>query len=168
MNENRAYVDGQNLYMATRAATNPWQVDVYKLRVYLKEKYKVERAYYFLGCAEDKNNNLYEMIRDAGFELVFREHSEKALSSKKGNVDTDIVFSMMKDFHEYPEIDKFYLISGDGDYFRMVKYLKEQGKLGKMLFPARHKESSLYRMLGDSSFTFLDTIGVRAKIELKK
>ena len=119
--KNRAYIDSQNLYMSTQSALDPWKVDVYRLRTYLKEKYKVERAYYFLGCAEGKNNKLYDMVRDAGFELVFREHSEKALSSKKGNVDTDIVFFMMKDFHEHPEIDKFYLISGDGDYFRMDK-----------------------------------------------
>ena len=164
---NRAYIDGQNLYMATRGAKDPWQVDVYRLRTYLKEKYEVKLAYYFLGCAEDKNQKLYDMIKNAGFELIFREHSEKAISSKKGNVDTDIVFSMMKDFHECPEIDKFYLVSGDGDYFRMIKYLKEQGKLGKMLFPAQHRESALYRLLGDSNFTYLDAPGVRAKIGLK-
>ena len=49
----------------------------------------------------------------------------------------------------------------------MIKYLKEQGKLGKMLFPAQHRESALYRLLGDGNFTYLDAPGVRAKIGLK-
>ena len=113
---NRAYIDGQNLYLGTTELKKPWRVDLYKFRVYLKEKYHVEKAYYFLGCKDSKLRNMYRMVQDAGFELVFRAHSERVASAKKGNVDTDIVFMIMRDFHEHPEIDQFYLVSGDGDY----------------------------------------------------
>lgn len=44
---------------------------------------------------------------------------------------------MTRDFHEHPEIGKFYLVSRDGDFFKTVQYLKEQDKISKILFPSR-------------------------------
>lgn len=110
---------------------------------------------------------MYDLIQEAGFILVFRSHNSAAISNKKGNVDTDVVFTMMRDFHEKPEIKEFFLISGDGDYYKTVRYLRNQGKLGKVLFPARHKASSLYRQLGNAYYSYLDYPGIRKKIELK-
>ena len=89
------------------------------------------------------------------------------IGKKKGNVDTDIVFAMMKNFHECTDVDKFFLVSGDGDYYKTIKYLNEQGKLGKVLFPAHGKASSLYRQLGNNFYDFLDKRDLREKIELK-
>ena len=165
---NQAYIDGQNLILGTTTSDSPWKVDLYRFREYLRRKYHVEKAYYFVGCVEPNLQYLYTMIQEAGFILVFRPHSEGLVSHKKGNVDTDIVFSMMKNFHEHPEIDKFFLVSGDGDYFRTARYLLEQGKLGKVLFPTRHNASSLYRVLGNSYYDYLDNPGLRQKIELKR
>lgn len=163
---NQAFIDGQNLHLGTTTSTSPWKVDLYRFREYLRKKYHVNKAYYFLGCFDINNQELYNIIQDAGFILVFRAHTESQLSSKKGNVDTDIVFSMMKEFHERENIDKFYLVSGDGDYYRTIKYFYDKGKLGKVLFPAHHKASSLYKQLDNSCYDYLDNEGVRKKIEL--
>lgn len=62
---NYAFVDAQNLHLGTRE--DGWDIDLAKFRIYLKEKYMVSEAYYFLGTGK-----------------------------KKGNVDTDIVFEIMK------------------------------------------------------------------------
>lgn len=48
---NQAFVDGQNFYMNTKA--NNWSVDLKKFRIYLREKYNVEKAYYFLGSVDE-------------------------------------------------------------------------------------------------------------------
>lgn len=165
---NQAFIDGQNLYLGTTTSENAWKVDLRRLREYLRRKYKVKKAYYFLGCVDDGNQDLYDNIQDAGFILVFRAHSANLATVKKGNVDTDIVFKMMRNYHEDPEIDKFFLISGDGDYFRTIKYLYDHNKLGKVLFPAHHKASSLYRQLGGSYYDYLDSPDIRRKIEFKK
>jgi hypothetical protein len=37
-------------------AIPPWQIDFAKFRIYLKEKYAITKAYYFLGYAKDENN----------------------------------------------------------------------------------------------------------------
>ena len=56
----QAFIDGQSLYMNTHS--NGWDVDLVKFRIYLREKYKVEKAYYFLGAVDDDNQGLYELI----------------------------------------------------------------------------------------------------------
>lgn len=165
---NQAFIDGQNLLLGTTTSKNPWRVDLYRFREYLRKKYNVAKAYYFIGCINDKHQELYSMIQDAGFILVFRAHYPDALSNKKGNVDTDIVFTMMKNFHECSDIDKFFLVSGDGDYYKTIEYLHTQGKLGKVLFPAHGKASSLYRQLNNSYYDYLDNRDLRRKIELKE
>ncbi len=164
---NQAFIDGQNLTLGTTTSKHPWKVDLYRFREYLRSKYNVVKAYYFIGCINDNLQDLYDMIQDAGFILVFRAHYPDALSNKKGNVDTDIVFTMMKIFHERADVDKFFLVSGDGDYYKTIQYLNEQNKLGKVLFPAHGKASSLYRQLGNNFYDFLDKREIREKIELK-
>ena len=37
-------------------------------------------------------------------------------STKKGNVDTDIVFEIMKNLIDNKRFDKVVIVSGDGDY----------------------------------------------------
>jgi hypothetical protein len=70
-------------------------IDYTRFRIYLKDKYKISKAYYFLRFRE-KENNLYEKLQEAGFILVFNLKGEHLKSAKKGNVDTNIVFHVMK------------------------------------------------------------------------
>jgi len=46
----------------------------------------------------EENQDLYAKIQEAGFILVFKKHSDIMAGKKKGNVDTDIVFSIMKKY----------------------------------------------------------------------
>lgn len=91
---NEAFIDGQNLYMNTKA--NAWKVDPARFRIYLQKKYKIDKAYYFLGCQDDEYQDLYLSLQEAGFVLIFRKHLASFVSHKKGNVDTDIVFWIMR------------------------------------------------------------------------
>ena len=163
---NQAFIDGQNLYINTLASG--WAVDLKKFRVYLKERYDVEDAYYFLGVVNEGNQNLYELIQKAGFILIFREHTQSMVGKKKGNVDTDIVFTILSKIIDKEVFDKVILVSGDGDYFKMVKYLIDKDRFAKLLAPNRHSASSLYRVFTPKYVDFLDNFGVKRKIELKK
>jgi uncharacterized LabA/DUF88 family protein len=111
---------------------------------------------------------MYNDIQKAGFILVFREHNPVMMSVKKGNVDTDIVFAIMKSLYKREKFDKVFLVSADGDYYKMIKFLIQEEKLGKVLFPARKKASSLYRKLEPKYFDALDNPAVKAKIGYKK
>lgn len=167
--ENIAFIDGQNLYMGTaKREQNPWRIDLMRFRVYLSQKYGIAKAYYFLGCVDETRQELYEEIQAAGFVLVFREHSTVMLGKKKGNVDSDIVFHVMKKLYKGEIPQKIFLVSGDGDYKILVDFLIEESRFGKMLFPNRQFASSLYKKLGSEYFDHLESPDVRSKIESKK
>jgi len=97
---NQAFIDGQNLKLGTFKTNPSWNVDLKRFRVYLSQKYNVNEAYYFIGAYDPKNQDLYSALQKFGYIVIFREHVESALSKKKGNVDTDIVFTVMKSLAE--------------------------------------------------------------------
>lgn len=68
---NIAYIDGQNLYLSTSKSDNPWHIDFGKFRIYLKDKYRVEKAYYFLGYVNEEYNDLYQKLQESGFIVLF-------------------------------------------------------------------------------------------------
>ena len=44
----------------------------------------------------EENTNLYYALQKSGFIVSFREHSQAMAGKKKGNVDLEIVFEMMR------------------------------------------------------------------------
>ena len=166
---NYAFIDGQNLHMATtKRDVDPWKIDLKRFFIYLQQKYNVSRAYYYLGYVNDENQNLYEEIQEAGFILVFKKHNPAMAGLKKGNVDSDIIFSIMKRLYKKENIGNIVLISGDGDYKNLVDFLIEENKFGKILFPSRINRSSLYKSLSNKFFAYLDDKDIRNKIDKKK
>ncbi len=168
-NKNYAFIDGQNLYMGTaKLEENPWKINLERFRIYLEQKYHVSNAYYFLGYVQEANQELYEKIQKAGFVLIFREHNTAMIGKKKGNVDSDIIFQIMKKLYKKEDFEKVILVSGDGDYKLLVDFLIEENRLEKVLFPNKKFASSLYKKLGSQYFDYLDNEGVKSKIGIKK
>ena len=155
---NIAFIDGQNLYMGTRSEIPPWNIDLTKFREYLRRKYHVEKAYYFLGFVDEKYQDLYESIQSAGFILVFKKHTNAMMGAKKGNVDTDIVFYVMKKLYRHEVNGQIVLVSGDGDYSMLVDFLIEEDKFLKILFPNKQFASSLYKKITRRFFDYLANV----------
>lgn len=167
--KNLAFIDGQNLYMGTaKREVHPWKIDLARFRVYLERKYDVSDAYYFLGYVQETNQELYEEIQKAGFVLIFHEHNPAMIGKKKGNVDSDIIFHVMKKMYKKENFKKIILVSGDGDYKLLVDFLIEENRFEKILFPNKKFASSLYKKIGATYFDALDIVDVRAKIEAKE
>lgn len=166
---NIAYIDGQNLRMGTHVnADVPWEVDLRRFREYLSRKFDIGEAYYFVGVYTSTLHHLYEQIQRSGFVVVFREHGQNLKSVKKGNIDVDLTFYVMRDLIERgQDYEKVFIVSGDGDYFKMVEYLVSKGRFGRMLMPNRRFASSLYRKLGASHQLWLDDPDIVRKIEQK-
>ena len=164
--KNIAYIDGQNLHMGTTRSSYPWKVDLPRLRVYLRDLYQVNRAYYYLGYVQNDEvyQSLYEEIQTAGFVLVFREHNSAMLGTKKGNVDSDIIFSVIKRLYKQEDFDKVVLVSGDGDYKMLVDFLIEENRFRKILFPDGKRASSLYKQVPRQYFDDLGKNDIRKKI----
>jgi uncharacterized LabA/DUF88 family protein len=162
---NIAFVDGQNLHLGTKESG--WAIDHVKFRRYLNEKYNVTEAYYYLGYISEDEQDLYNNLQKAGFILSFREHSSALKGSKKGNVDSDIVFGIMRKLVDNEPFDKVFIVSGDGDYKKLVDYLVKKEKFGKMLFPNEEFASSLYKSLGSEFYDYLENEDVKAKISYR-
>ncbi len=155
---NLAFIDGQNLYLGTTKSDKKWAVDLKRLRVYLNKKYNVEKAYYFLGCVNDEFQDLYDEIQETGFILKFREHNTVMLGKKKGNVDSDIIFFVMEKLYKKENFDKVVLVSGDGDYKKLVDFLIAENKFKKILFPNKKFASSLYKQITRVYYSYLEDV----------
>src|SRR3989339_447507 len=66
---NYAFIDGQNLYLAIQELG--WKLDYKKFRIYLREKYAIEKAYMFMGFLP-ANQELYNFLQTVGFVLIFK------------------------------------------------------------------------------------------------
>jgi uncharacterized LabA/DUF88 family protein len=165
---NYAFIDAQNLHLATTQADKPWTVDLKKFRVYLQEKYCVSKAYYFLGVFDETQKKMYEAIQRYGYILVFREHGIAMKGKKKGNVDVDIVFSVMKKLYKYEYFENVIMVSGDGDYKRMIDFLIEEGRFETILLPNARYASSLYKHMNTKHFDYIDRPDIRVRFELVK
>lgn len=163
--KNYAFIDGQNLHLGTTEAK--WSIDYKKFRKYLYDKYSIEDAYSFLGYISEDQQSLYNNLQKAGFIIVFKEHKEFFMGKKKGNVDTDIVFAVMKSLID-EDFDKIVLVSGDGDYKKVVDYLIKKNKFKKILFPNKKFASCLYKKLGSEYYDHLSNKDVKRKIKYTK
>ncbi len=136
---NHAFIDSQNLNLNIR--NQGWILDLAYFRVYLKEKYSISKAFLFIGYVE-KNKNLYDFLIRTGFVCIFKPTLEYKDGSTKGNCDAELVLQAMI---EFPNYAKAVIVSGDGDFHCLVKYLLEKNKLGAVLIPNRHKFSALLK-----------------------
>jgi len=158
---NIAYIDGQNLHLSTQ--TDKRKIDMNKFRIYLRDKFHVEEAYYFLWFISEEEQDLYNMLQKAWFIVVFREHSSALIGKKKWNVDVDIVFEVMKRVSSKRDFDKIILVSGDGDYVKLVKRLIQKQFLKKIIFPNK-QYSSLYDDIKSQYGMTLWTAEIKKKI----
>jgi len=141
-----AFIDSQNLNLGVKSSG--WKLDFRKFRLYLKNKYHVEKAYLFIGIVAE-NTKLYQSLQEMGYILVFRPTVEVKSHGKtvvKGNVDAELVLYAAA--IKFPEYDKAIIVSGDGDFFCLVEYLLDKGKLLLVLAPNKHY-SGLLRQFND-------------------
>lgn len=130
---NYAFIDSQNLNLGVRSLG--WEIDYKKLRLYLKNKYKIDQAYMFIGMVAN-NQKLYTNLQRAGFILVFKPTVRYLVNGKetvKGNVDAELVLHAAA--IQYDNYDKAIIISGDGDFACLIEYLADKGKLLHVMTP---------------------------------
>lgn len=156
---NYAFIDGQNLYLAIKDLG--WKLDFRRFRIYLKEKYGITKAYMFMGFLPT-NQKLYNFLQTVGFVLIFKPILETEDGRIKGNVDAELVLQTMIDL---PGYDQAIIITGDGDFYCLVKHLYSIGKLLKVLAPSVNNCSSLLLKVAGNKVSFASDL--RNKLEYK-
>lgn len=136
------FIDSQNLHMSTKA--DGWKIDYRKLRLYLKNKYSVDRAYLFIGYLEGQES-MYRAFQEMGYILIFKPTMPIKKNNEtvvKGNVDAELVLHASA--ITYSQYDKAIIISNDGDFACLVEFLVDKDKLLKVIVPS-DKYSGLLR-----------------------
>lgn len=145
-----AFIDSQNLNLGTskdlyrgkERIYKGWRLDYRKFRTYLSDKFRVNKAFLFIGFIK-QNSKLYEQLKLDGYELVFKPTVKDTQGKPKGNVDAELVLHAAA--IQFAKYDKAVIISGDGDFYCLHEYLKNSMKLYKIIIPNRKSESSLLR-----------------------
>jgi len=159
---NYAFIDSQNLNLGVKS--QGWILDFARFRVYLHDKYRVEKAFACIGYVEGKQL-LYKELQEAGFILIFKPTLEyrdkKGNIKRKGNVDAEVVLHAMIEWNNYHQA---IIVSGDGDFHCLIEYLAKKRKLCKIIVPNR-KFSSLLREFSP----YIVNIGLfKEKLQKKK
>jgi len=157
---NSAFVDGQNVNIGIQE--QGWKLDWKKFRIYLREKYAVKTAYLFLGFLE-QHQDLYNALQKAGFVIVFKEALIYKDGKIKGNCDAELVLQAMIDYNNYV---KAVIVSGDGDFACLVRYLEKVDKLECILILDQKNYSALLKKTGRSKLAFMNLL--REKLSYKK
>ncbi|KKQ34486.1 MAG: hypothetical protein US52_C0057G0007 [candidate division WS6 bacterium GW2011_GWA2_37_6] len=155
-----AFIDSQNLNLGVRNLG--WQLDFKKFRIYLEDKYKVEKAFLFIGFIKG-NEALYRLLKNYGYELVFKPTVKYNNRETKGNVDAELVLHSVK--IQYRFYNKAIIVSGDGDFYCLHAELVKENKLLKLIVPSRKSESSLLHRFREYK---LYVEGIRNKVERKR
>ena len=159
---NYAYIDGANLHQGIRTAG--WQLDYRKFRVWLSDKYSVSKAYIFIGLVP-KYKDLYTVLQDAGYQLIFKEVVYDKDGNIKGNCDADLVLKAAQDTYT-KSYDKAVLVSSDGDYASLVKFLIQVDMLLTILSPAPAQKCSILLKRTNAKIVYLSD--QRALLAAKK
>ncbi|MEK7500011.1 MAG: NYN domain-containing protein [Patescibacteria group bacterium] len=156
---NFAFIDGQNLNLGIQSLG--WKLDFARFRTYLKEKYSVTTAYYFIGYVPG-NQPLYSELQKAGYVLVFKPTIPDSDGKIKGNIDADLVLQAVIDL---PKYDKAVIVSSDGDFYSLVKYLYQNDKLCVVMSPYVKTCSILLKKEAKEKIVFMNNL--RGKLEYK-
>jgi len=138
---NYAFIDSQNLNLSIRK--QGWTLHFRKFRQYLRDKYSITKAFLFIGYVFE-NQALYTALQKDGYILVFKPTLKLPNGKVKGNVDAELVLHAMIEYENY---DKALIVTGDGDLYCLVDYLKKEDKLLKLMIPNKESFSSLFRRL---------------------
>ncbi|MDP3724656.1 MAG: NYN domain-containing protein [bacterium] len=145
-----AFIDSQNLnlgtskdiYKGNKLTYKGWRLDFKKFRRYLFDKFRVTKAFLFIGYIPS-NTSLYRSLRSYNYNLVFKPTVKDNQGKPKGNIDAELVLHASA--IEYSKYDSAVIVSGDGDFYCLHEFLKNQNKLYKIVIPNKHSESSLLK-----------------------
>lgn len=157
---NYAFIDSQNVYLGIKE--QGWKLDFAKFRRFLQEKYKVEKAYLFMGYVGG-NQRMYKRLQEQGYILIFKPTLTHKDGTIKGNCDAELVLYTVT---EYPNYERAIIVSGDGDFYCLAEYLKNNDKLEAVMVPDKRKYSALLKKLTTSQQNYLIFLEeAREKIE---
>lgn len=144
-----AFIDSQNLNLGTnkdlknskgKTIYNGWHLDFKKFRIYLRDKFRVSKAFLFIGRIKE-NERMYSQLKSFGYDIIFKPTTKDSFGKPKGNIDAELVLHSAA--IEYQRYDKAVIVSGDGDFRCLYEYLISKKKLLRVIIPNKKSMSTL-------------------------
>lgn len=153
--KNFAFIDAQNITMGIR--NMGWELDWLKFRVYLTDKYHVDKAFVFIGYLAG-NENFYAKLRSFGFILIFKPVVHDGVGTIKGNCDGDMIMYIVSRMHNY---DAAIVVTSDGDFYSTVRLLRRRGKLKVVLSPNFKSCSRLLQKEAEHNIFYMNNLQLK-------
>jgi len=131
----------------------------------LKNNKKLTEAEVILIGRHIQRVRFYIKLDDFGYNLILKPvkmyDQEDGTTKRKANCDVDMAFHLMK---EKDNFDRVLILSGDGDFLPVLKYLKEIGK--EVLILARGPRTAReIRQFAGSNFRDFEYLKYRLKLD---
>lgn len=159
-----AFIDGQNLYESLNRKGVVFSYE--KLRGYLRRRFNTAKEVIYLG---DVSKNIYQKVKRAGFtprlKSGVKQIDETGKIVTKANIDVDLVVGVLGNYNN--KYQKAVILSGDGDFISLARFLCDNGKLEAIIIPNREHSSACY-MSDDIKDYCVYLSDIEEKVELLK
>jgi hypothetical protein len=129
---NYAYIDSTNVDKSIKEMG--WELDAFKFREYLKDKYNIKRAFQIIAEI-DEYESLYKVLQNAGFEIRFAPLKKLSNGSTKVDIERAFKFHVKSDMLSGDNCDKILIVSGDSILVSFVRNLIIEEKLLNLMIP---------------------------------
>jgi uncharacterized LabA/DUF88 family protein len=94
-----------------------------------------------------EHSMLYNYLQSIGFEIIFRPTLTNKKGETKGNVDGELILEIAKNHYEQG-LNQVVFVSGDGDYYCIVEFLKSKNVSISIISPNQKYLSLLLKRTG--------------------
>ncbi len=145
----RQYSDASNIYFSQK--TLGWRIDFKKLIEYFKRESNLYRIIFYRAINPDNEweRRFHDFLEIVGYTVKHKKikfikdkTDQERGGHHKGNIDVDLTIDAV---HLRDEYDSFILLSGDGDFESLLKYLKAYKKRCIILSTKSHVSIELIR-----------------------
>ncbi len=146
------YIDGANLKQGILGLG--YDISYEKLHTWLVKRYRAEKIIIFLGYIK-KNEDFYTSLKLLGYEIIFKEtyFEENIL---KANCDAELILNAVIDYYD-KKYNKAIIVSGDGDFTCLIKFLLNQGALERVIAPSI-KRCSVFLKRSTTKIVYLESM----------
>ncbi len=143
------FIDASNIYFSQK--TLGWRVDFKKLLEYFKQNSNLYRIAFYgaLNPDNERERRFHDFLEIIGYTVKHKKikfikdtSDQEHGGHHKGNIDVDFTIDAV---HFRDEYDSLVLLSGDGDFESLLKYLKAYKKRCIVMSTKGHVSIELIR-----------------------
>lgn len=161
------FVDGANLYSAARGLG--FDIDYRKLLELFSSQGRLVRAFYYTALVDEMEYSpirpLVDWLDYNGYTLVTKPTKEftDAMGRRKikGNMDIELAIDVME---MSAHVDHIFLLSGDGDFRRLVEAVQRKGVRVSVLSTTRSQPPMVADELRRQADSFVELLDLQEEI----